>query len=63
MTNQQTARKRQLDAELRNRKAYRRLHASKNNFDPEYCSGWVKKFSAEEVAEYEEKYNPSVNKL
>ena len=32
------------------------LKASRNGFNKEYCSSWVKRYSAEEIREYEEKY-------
>lgn len=40
--------------DVRNDRAY--LYASRKGFNKEYCSSLVKRFSPEEIKEYEEKY-------
>jgi hypothetical protein len=41
------------DEELERRRAFRQICAKRNGYDPNYCSSMVKRFSKEEIAEYE----------
>lgn len=45
--------KKRIRREIREHRAYAYAKANKNGFDKTHCSGWVKHYTPEEIAEYE----------